>query len=314
MSAPLLMLAALAVEVTLGWPDALYRRIGHPVVWFGALVSRADRWLNRPGTIRPVRILAGGFAAVLLIAVAAATGLLIEAFLPAGPLGWAAAAMIASSLLAARSLSQHVGAVAEAFDERGTAAARICVARIVGRRTEEMDEPAIVRAALESLAENTSDGVTAPLFWGALFGFPGLFAYKAINTLDSMIGHRTSRHEAFGKVAARLDDLANWLPARITGMIFLLMAGSGTALRVMMRDAPRHRSPNAGWPEAAMAGALHVRLSGPRRYESRMSDDPWLNAGRPDPRTPDIARGLALYRKALAASAVLLGLVGLLAS
>jgi len=170
----------------------------------------------------------------------------------------------------------------------------------------------VARAALESLAENTSDGITAPLFWGVVAGLPGIAAYKAINTLDSMIGHRTPRHEAFGWAAARIDDIANLLPARLTGLIFALVSGRPrAALACMGRDARHHRSPNAGWPEAAMAGALGRRLSGPRIYGERVAEEPWVNGAAPDPGPGDLGRGLALYRRAMWALAALIGALAL---
>ncbi|MEP3145446.1 adenosylcobinamide-phosphate synthase CbiB [Qipengyuania citrea] len=305
-----IMLAGLAVEALLGWPDALDRRIGHPVRWFGWLVERAERLGNREAWSRSARVAMGGLVTMLLVALAGLIGLTIQLVLADGWVGFVLMALLASSLMAARSLHDHVADVASAFEGAGIEAARCTLGRIVGRETAELDEVAIARAAIESLAENTSDGVTAPLFWGALLGLPGLFAYKAINTLDSMIGHRNARYEAFGKVAARLDDLANLIPARLTGTLFTLCAGSGWAMKVMFRDAREHRSPNAGWPESAMAGALGIRLSGPRTYGAATSEEPWLNADAGDPDAADIRRALALYRRVVVAAALLLAALG----
>jgi adenosylcobinamide-phosphate synthase len=187
------------------------------------------------------------------------------------------------------------------------AAARSAVAMIVGRDPANLDEAGIARAAIESLAENTSDGIVAPLFWGVLFGLPGIVGYKAVNTLDSMIGHRTERHEAFGWAAARIDDLANLVPARTTGLLFALVSAHPMrAASCMARDARRHRSPNAGWPEAAIAGALRVRLCGPRFYHGERADEPWLNGAARDPSAVDITRGLKLYCRAMICLAGLL--------
>ena len=305
-----IMLAGLAIEAMVGWPDAVDRRIGHPVRWFGWLVERTERLGNRQSWSRSARIATGGLVTLFLVVLAGLIGLAIQLFLPAGWLGLALMALVVSSMIAARSLHDHVADVARAFDVSGIAAARDSLSQIVGRATAELDEPAIARASIESLAENTSDGVTAPLFWGALFGLPGLFAYKAINTLDSMIGHRNARYEAFGKLAARLDDLANLIPARLTGILFVLCAGSGRVILVMFRDAGRHRSPNAGWPESAMAGALGIKLSGPRTYGETTSNDPWLNSGARDPSGADIRRALALYRWVVIAMAIILALLG----
>ena len=209
--------------------------------------------------------------------------------------------ILAWPLVAARSLYEHVQAVATPLGEGDETGAREAVSRIVGRNPETLDASAMSRAALESLAENASDGVVAPLFWGALFGLPGIAAYKAINTLDSMIGYRNDRYEDFGKAAAIIDDIANWVPARLTGGLIALVAKArGTAFRTMRRDARSHRSPNAGWPEAAMAGALGVRLSGPRMYDGVATDDPWLNGVAGDPRPEDVRRGLEVFRRAIA--------------
>lgn len=306
MSAAGLMLAAWAIEAAFGWPGWLYRLIRHPVVWFGAAVTGLERALNQPSWPHPARYVAGALSSLLAISVATALAFAISRTLPDTILGWAIEALLASSLIASRSLHAHVAAVARPLAAGDIAGARAAVSQIVGRDPARLDEAGIARAALESLAENASDGVTAPLFWGALFGLPGLAAYKAVNTLDSMIGHRNTRYAAFGGFAARLDDAANLVPARLTGLAFAAVSGGTSALRTMLRDASRHRSPNAGWPEAAMAGALGVRLSGPRRYGDRVSDEPWLNAAAPDPTPDTLKRGLNLYVRAMVLLALLL--------
>ena len=301
MSGALAMAVALAFDAAVGWPEGLFRRVTHPVVWIGALIARLDAALNRETDPAWRRIAWGGVATALTVGGSAAAGIAAEAALPDGAAGLLLAGLLAWPLVAARSLHQHVAPVGAALAVGDAAAARAEVAKIVGRDPARLDPPGIARAALESLAENASDGVTAPLFWGALFGLPGIAAYKAVNTLDSMIGHRTPRHHAFGRVAARLDDAANWVPARLTGLVLALVsARPRAALAAMWRDARAHRSPNAGWPEAAMAGALGVRLSGPRIYHDRVTEEPWLNAGAPDPDAAAIARGLGLYRRLVA--------------
>jgi len=210
-----------------------------------------------------------------------------------------------------RSLHEHVRAVAVPLAAGDLPAARGAVAMIVGRDPEQLDREGVARAALESLAENTSDAIVAPVFWGVLFGLPGIAAYKAVNTLDSMIGHRTPRHQAFGWASARIDDFANLIPARLTGLLFALVSTRPrAALGAMWRDARRHRSPNAGWPEAALAGALEIRLSGPRVYHDRVADEPWLNEGAPDPQPDDIARALRLLRFAMLVLALCLAVIG----
>lgn len=308
----LIMLVALALESRIGWPEILNRRIRHPVAWFGALINVADRGFNRTDWPHRVRYLAGGMATIALVAGAFTLGWIITRALPDTLIGRSVEALLAASLVAARSLHDHVMAVHAALTGHGLEAGRNAVAHIVGRDVGRLDEAGVVRAALESLAENASDGVIAPLFWGTLFGLPGLAAYKAINTCDSMIGHRTARHMAFGGVAARLDDLANLLPARLTGLLFGLSAGRIGAVKVMARDARRHRSPNAGWPEAALAGALDIRLSGPRAYGDALSTDPWLNAGARNPGAKDLLDGLALYRRIIWVTACSLGFIFLM--
>ena len=302
-------LVALLIDVAIGWPDAVYRRISHPVVWIGRLIGTLDRRWNRGRH----RIARGALAVVVVVGAAVLPALLaVWLLMPlqAGPFILGA---LAWPLVAARSLDAHVAAVAHPLASGDIAGARQAVSMIVGRDLPEDDTAPIARAALESLAENTSDGVIAPVLWAAVAGLPGIAAYKAINTLDSMIGHRSPRHEFFGRVAARLDDLVNLPASRLTGLLFVLAAGSGRALRVMLRDAGRHRSPNAGWPEAAMAGALGVRLSGPRSYHGVETPEPWLNAGARDPDAADLSRGLGVYRQSVVSAGVLIGIALLLA-
>jgi adenosylcobinamide-phosphate synthase len=293
------MALALAIDAAVGWPDRLYARIGHPVTWIGRLISALEMRWNLGAPMR--RRLTGALCVLVVTAAAAIPAWAVQSSLPPGPAGVILAALLAWPLIAARSLHDHVAAVARPLAAGDLAGARAAVSMIVGRDPARLDEAGVARAALESLSENASDGVVAPLFWGAVAGLPGIAAYKAINTMDSMIGHRNERYEDFGKVAARLDDLVNLIPARLTGLAIALGSGRPrAAIRAMTRDARNHRSPNAGWPEAAMAGALGIRLSGPRVYGDRIADEPWLNAGAPDPTPRDLSRGLALYVCAMA--------------
>ncbi|MGY9049094.1 hypothetical protein P775_05760 [Puniceibacterium antarcticum] len=294
------LLLGLLIEAALAWPAPLFRRIGHPVTWIGRLISALERGLNRPGDGVLVQNLRGALAVGLVLGAVVVPALMIAALLPGGWVGVVLGGVLAWPLVAARSLYDHVAAVARPLSEGRTNDARHAVSMIVGRDPARLDEGGIARAALESLAENASDGVVAPVFWGLLLGLPGLAAYKAINTLDSMIGHRSPRHESFGMVAARLDDLVNLLPARLSGLLFALVSGRlRLSLVTLWRDAGHHRSPNAGWPEAAMAGALGIRLSGPRIYGDHVAEEPWLNGGARDPVARDLQRGLALYRRAM---------------
>ena len=309
------MLVALALDAAIGWPDWLHRRIGHPVGWMGRVISEADLRFNRSEFPDAVRRRNGVAAALAVTAAAGGLAWCVTLVLPDGVLGMAIAGVLAWPFLAARSLDEHVRAVAESLADNDVSGAREAVSKIVGRDPAMLDSPAMARAALESLAENASDGVVAPLVWGTFFGLPGIAAYKAVNTLDSMIGHRTVRHEAFGWASARIDDLANLVPARMTAVLLACVSGAPRrVLRIVFRDARHHRSPNAGWPEAAMAGALHVKLSGPRIYAGHagLSGDPFLNPNGRDPGVADIEAGLRVYRRAMILAAVLLVLLAVL--
>jgi adenosylcobinamide-phosphate synthase len=311
-----LLVAALVVDFFVGDPPALWRRIGHPVAWYGSLIDFLDARLNAEHDPPARRRWRGIMALAILIALAGAFGWALEKLFAALPYGWIGTILVASVFMAQRSLLQHVGAVADAFAAGGVDAARKTVANIVGRDPDMLDEAGVCRATIESAAENFSDGVVAPAFWFAVAGLPGLLIYKAINTADSMIGHRTPRHEEFGWAAARLDDVLNWPAARLSALLIALAAPFargrvGTSLRTAMRDGRRHRSPNAGWPEAAMAGALDIALAGPRFYAGMLVTDPFLNAaGRLETTVPDIRRAM---RVILGAWLALLFLVDLLA-
>jgi adenosylcobinamide-phosphate synthase len=295
-----ILVAALAFDAAFGDPDWLWRRLPHPIVLIGATIATLDRRLNHATWPSPARRLAGGIALGWLAAAALTFGWLLEFGLRLVPGGQVLIAAVAAILLAQRSLYQHVARVRAAFASGGLEAARLAVAAIVGRDPESLDQSGVCRAAIESCAENFSDGVVAPAFWFALLGLPGLLAYKAVNTADSMIGHRTPRHEAFGWAAARFDDVVNFIPARLSGVLIALVsptAGGSVAqsLRIMLRDAGLHRSPNAGWPESAMAAALGLVLAGPRRYAGRMTDDRPLNAeSRQQAGPDDIDRALKI--------------------
>jgi len=309
-----LALLAAAIEAAVGWPAPLYAAVGHPVTWIGALIARLDRGLNRDGDGFSRRRLLGIVALTVVLAVTGlvAVGLtrLVDGLLP-GAAALVVLAFAAASLPAQRSLDGHVAAVAAALDQ-GLAEGRRAVSMIVGRNPESLDEAGVARAGIESLAENFSDGVVAPLVWMALGGLPGAALYKAVNTADSMIGHKTERHLAFGWAAARLDDLVN-LPASRLAAVFLTVAAAivpgasaGGAFAAVRRDARRHTSPNAGWPEAAMAGALGVSLAGPRVYGTTRIEAATMGDGRRDLGAADVRRALTLYRVALAIEAATL--------
>ena len=311
----LLLLAALALDMLVGDLPAMLPKLPQPVVLVGNVIAWFDSRLNRERRGERTRLVRGILTVVVLVLAAAALGTALAILLRKLRFGWAVEVVLVAILLAQRSLFEHVAAVADALGQKGLGSGREAVAHIVGRDPLSLDEHGVVRAAIESLAENFSDGVVAPVFWYALFGLPGLFVYKTANTLDSMIGHRSPRYRHFGWAAARLDDVLNLIPARLSGMLFTAaalvapQAHAVPALRIMFRDARKHRSPNAGWPEAATAGALDLALAGPRRYDGEVVDDPWLGDGRARATVADIGRALRLYMMACVAQAALLLLI-----
>ena len=306
-----LALAALAVDAVVGDPPALYRRVPHPVALLGRWIEALEARLNDASVSDAARLVRGGAATLAVVLAAAGAGALVHSLATMTPAGGYVEAVAASVFIAYRGLRDHVRAVARGM-ESGLEEARAAVAHVVGRDPASLDGSAVARAAVESTAENFADGVVAPLFWYVLLGLPGLLAYKAINTLDSMVGHRDPRYRSFGRVAARVDDAANWLPARLAAV---LLAGAavavpgaraGAAVRAAVRDAGRHRSVNAGWPEAAMAGAFGFALAGPRRYAGRTVEDAWMGDGRQDLGPKDVHAALRLYAGATALLAALL--------
>jgi adenosylcobinamide-phosphate synthase len=307
------LLISLVLDAVFGDPEALNRRQLHPVQLIGRVIAWADRHFNRESDTPGRRRNFGAWATAALLAGALILGHLGQTLLLALPLGWLWLAIVMSTLIAQKSLYQHVAAVASGLETGGLGGGRLAVSRIVGRDPEALDQAGVSRAAIESLAENFSDGVVAPVFWAALFGLPGLLAYKVINTADSMIGHKTERHLQFGWAAARLDDLLNLVPARLSALIVCaaawLLPGADplAAWRAMWRDARKHRSPNAGWPEAAFAGALGLAIAGPRVYHGELVKDHWMNdGGRPHAAAPDIRMALRLFVRACCAQAALL--------
>jgi adenosylcobinamide-phosphate synthase len=307
-------LLALMVEATLGYPKAVFAAIGHPVTWIGRLIGFLDRTLNLGSDVS--RRCAGFIAIILIVAISAAIAWAIESILLLVPFGFVAVAVLASSLLAQRSLEDHVARVADALERDGLVGGRRAVAQIVGRDPDALDEAGVARAAIESLAENFSDGIVAPVLWLAVGGLAGGVAYKAINTADSMIGHRTARYKEFGFATARLDDLVNLPASRLSALLIVLAAtftgnaSASGAWRAVWRDAQKHRSPNAGWPEAAMAGALGLSLAGPRVYGSIVVEDATMGDGRREANAQDIRAALALYQRA---DLLLVALIALLA-
>lgn len=309
------LLAALALDAAIGDPGWLYRRLPHPVALLGRLIGGIEAGLYPTGGIAGRS--RGALLVALTVALVVGVGWALGAGLRMldGNWTWLLEAVVVSTLLAFRGLYDHVAGVARALTD-GLAAGRRAVRDIVGRDPDSLDEDGVGRAAVESLAENFSDGVIAPAFWYLLLGLPGLFAYKAINTLDSMVGHKTDRYRDFGWAAARLDDLVNMPASRLTAAMFTCAAlvlpksSAPRAARTVMRDASRHRSANAGWCEAAVAGALDLALGGPRLYGGESVEDAWMGSGRKAVGVPDIRRALRLY---LAAGAIAFALIAGLA-
>lgn len=313
----LVVAVALAIDAAIGDPDWLWRRLPHPVTWIGAGVGFLDHRLNRQSRSRRIQKLAGIATIALLTIVAGIVGIVITGALKGSTGETVILGLVSSVFIAQRSLYQHVGRVRDAFKADGLIEARKSVSMIVGRDSDQLDEAGVCRAAIESTAENFSDGIVAPVFWLALLGLPGLLAYKAINTADSMIGHRCAKYQWFGWAAARLDDIVNIIPARLSGAMIGLTAPAANgsiaaSFRVMMREATYHRSPNAGWPESAMAGALGIALAGPRHYKNALVDDPFFNR-RGRPATPnDITRALRVLVAACCLQATIYVVLSLL--
>ncbi|MET3612334.1 adenosylcobinamide-phosphate synthase [Rhizobium aquaticum] len=299
-----LLFLALLIDKAIGDPPRLWARVSHPIVLFGKAVAAADRRLNAPGLSPAAARSRGIVAAVLLTVLALASGILLSAvFSGLWLLGVVMEVIVVAILLAQKSLADHVGAVADALTQEGLAGGRRAVSLIVGRDPQTLDGPGVSRAAIESLAENYSDGVVAPAFWYVLLGLPGIFAYKMVNTADSMIGHKSEKYLHFGWAAARWDDLVNLIPARLSAIFIALGAWTAENMMAMRRslrtarvDHGKHRSPNSGWPEAAMAGAIDLQLAGPRIYHGVPVNEEMLNIGGRRSASPaDIDRAIKVF-------------------
>lgn len=314
-----LLLAALLLDAVVGDPDWLWRRLPHPVVWIGRVIAFFDRKLNRSSFSAGHRKNGGMLLLGVLVLGGLGVGAILHATLAGIPFGTVFIVIIAAVFIAQNSLYRHVAAVRDGLESAGLEGGRKAVAMIVGRDPNQLDEAGVSRAAIESCAENFSDGVAAPVFWFALLGLPGLLAYKAVNTADSMIGHKNETYRDFGWASARFDDLINLPASRLSGLFIALAAplAHGSPLRsftCIARDAKKHRSPNAGWPEAAMAGALDIALAGPRAYPGYTVDDPYMNeAGRKQATANDIDRAVIVMIGACGVQALLVLLLAALA-
>jgi adenosylcobinamide-phosphate synthase len=308
---------ALLIERLFGYPRQLYDRISHPVEWIGTILAKLETLLYEPEVEALQARLRGLAALLVLLFIVVLPSVLIGSFLSTFKFGWIIEALLATALIAQHSLYEHVSAVGRGLDT-SLIEGRKAVAKIVGRDPAALDESGVVKGALESLAENTSDGIVAPLFWYVLLGLPGIVAYKAINTADSMIGHKSERYIYFGWATARLDDFINLPASRITGLLFVSAAAwndserGKLAMQAMWRDASKHQSPNAGWPESALAASLGVKFGGPRSYAGTRVDLPWMGEGRELLNRDDIRKGLRLYGTAMTFLFFLLALCALL--
>ncbi|MBE7733893.1 adenosylcobinamide-phosphate synthase CbiB [Devosia faecipullorum] len=295
---------ALALERRFGYPQKLTETIGHPVIWFGRLIGFCESRLNNESRSADQRRLAGIVALGLLLLSVLIVTIGISTILSWLPFGWLLEMLLATAFLAQKELGRAVRAVSETL-RQSLAAGREAVSHVVGRDPQMLDEAGIARAAVETLAESTSDGVVAPWFFLVLFGLPGIALYKAVNTADSMIGHLNARYRDYGWAAAKLDDVLNWLPARLTAIFITLAcffvpgASPSKAWAIARRDARKHESPNAGWPEAAFAGALNFQLGGPRAYDGEVIDLPAFGTGKSSLGASDIMLALLLYRRTL---------------
>lgn len=295
---------ALAVERLVGYPQFFHKRFGHPVEWYGRLLERLDNKCNTPEKSPGWNRLKGAMSLLALVVLVLAITVPLTGLLRSFEYGAGFEALLAVPMLAQKELKRFVARVADAL-EVSVVEGRKAVSHIVGRDTSNLGHSDVARAAIESLAENTSDGIVAPAFWLAVFGLPGIAIYKVINTADSMIGYKSQKYLTFGWAAARLDDLVNLIGARLTGILFAGAASltnpiaASRALATIWHDAKKHASPNAGWPEAAMAGALSIRLGGPRLYNGHIVDLPWMGDGRKELHADDIHAALRLYNQTL---------------
>ncbi|PCI41218.1 MAG: cobalamin biosynthesis protein CobD [Rhodospirillaceae bacterium] len=310
-----LLLLALVLDAAVGSMGFVFKVLPHPVVIAGKLISWFDNKLNRPSRSQMDRAVRGAITVICMVALGGVVGLGIQWLTFNHDFGWAVELFLLISLLAQRELYTAVRRVAVALQQDGLDAGRVAVGHIVGRDPAYLDEHGVARASIESLAENFSDGVVAPVFWYVLFGVPGLLIYKIVNTLDSMIGYRNDKYRAFGFVAAKLDDILNLIPARLAGLLIVFAAAVSPranpwrSFKTMWRDASKHKSPNAGWPEGAMAGAFDLSLAGPRKYSQHTQKDPWIGAGTAKATAQDIDRALYLYIVACLMNALVVGVV-----
>lgn len=292
----LVILGAMLIDIALGWPNVLFKLVGHPVTWLSKIINLLDVNLNNPSYSDNAKRLNGCIALLICIVLISIIFMTIQKILANVPFGIFITMILTWPLIAINSMHKHIKDILEDFKKNKIQLIRKSVSKVVGRNTLNLNKTNLVRASIESLGENTSDGIIAPIFWGLIFGLPGIALYKTINTLDSMIGYKNNKYKDFGWASARVDDFVNLIPSRITGIFYALISKNFLfTITVMIKDGNKHVSPNAGYPEAALAGALNVSLSGPRVYNKVTRNDPWLNEKGLPPSVLDLKKALKLY-------------------
>lgn len=295
-----IMLIAALIDTIWGEPSFIYNKIPHPIIWIGNLIGFLDKKLNHSKHTAYQQKRNGFIALGISLIIPYLIGTVLQKiffkFLPK-PIAYLLSGLISSIFIARRSLYEHVHDVEKTLTIKDIEAARYAVSQIVGRKTDQLDQSGIARAAIESLAENFSDGVTAPIFWGCIGGIPGIIVYKAINTADSMIGHKTKKYQFFGYAAAKADDYVNYPAARLSALLIILASSTKPIadFKTVIQEAKKHNSPNAGWPEAAMATCLSIYLAGPRQYHEIVIHTPWIGKGKMALNSKDIKKSLNIF-------------------
>lgn len=295
-----LLLIGIFFEICLGWPNIFLKNFSHPVIWIGNLIKLLDNNLNKKEFSHKVKKILGIFTLLIVIFITLFFFKIITIVLQYYFFEEFFYVVIIWSLMCTRSLYSHIIQIFNDLKRNDIIKARYSLSQIVGRDTKKLKKKAIIRASLESLSESTSDGIIAPIFWYFLFGMYGLIIFKIINTLDSMIGYKSKKYLAYGYASAKVDDILNILPSRLTGLIFVSLSFKPfETFKTMISNASKSTSPNAGWPESAFAGALSVRLGGPKTYHGILNNDKWLNGECSDPTINDLREGIKLYIKSV---------------
>lgn len=293
-----IILGAILIDIVFGWPNTIFKLIGHPVTWMGNLINLLDRIFNQKLFSNNFKKLGGLITLLICILTVITCIILLEEFFNYTSFGLMLSMIVAWPFLAINSMHQHIRKILFDLKDNNLNLARKSVSKIVGRDTKKLNKVNLIRSSLESLSENTSDGIVAPIFWGLLFGLPGLAVYKVINTLDSMIGYKNEKYFFFGWASAKMDDFINIIPSRITGILYAMVSGKLIfTISIMFKNAKKHASPNAGYPEAALSGALNVKLYGPRSYEGVKMNNSWINERGLEPSLEHLTKAIKLYKR-----------------